>query len=142
MTESPAFSQAFVDDLHTLATIVFGAVDRSGLEWKLSRMPDPTVQVARAGSVLAGFKIGYALSNTRYYSWLGGVHPDHRRRGLALQLTERQHRHAREVGFESVETGLVPENSAMLSVNLRAGLHVHGMYTRGSGPRLMMLREF
>jgi hypothetical protein len=40
---------------------------------------------------VVAFKTGYALSPQLFYSWIGGVDPDHRRNGLALRLMSLQH---------------------------------------------------
>ena len=141
-TETGPFSEAFVDELHKLAIRIFGSVERSELAWKLSRMPDATVQVARSRGTLVGFKIGYAIGSTRYESWLGGIDPEHRRRGIALRMTENQHEWVQAKGYKSIETGMIPKNSAMLALNLRVGFHVSGMYAREATPRITMLKQF
>ncbi len=127
-------------ELHSLAKQVFGGLSRDKLEWPLSHMPDPSVHIARA-SGLVGFKLGYALAPRVYYSWLGGVDEEHRRQGIALRLTRDQHEWARGNGYSEIETGMVPSNTAMLSLNLKAGFQVTGTYTRTSGPRVTMLKE-
>ena len=37
--------------------------------------------LARDGDRLIGYKIGYAETAERFYSWVGGVHPDYRGQG-------------------------------------------------------------
>lgn len=134
------FEDVFIDDLHGLAKSIFGSVERSELAWKLSRMPDVSVHFAR-GDRMVGFKIGYAVGPARYYSWLGGVDPDHRRRGIALRMLEDQHSWARAHRYTSIETSLVPTNTAMLTLNLRVGFQVIGMYTRDEMPRVTLLKR-
>ncbi|QHA87083.1 GNAT family N-acetyltransferase [Serratia rhizosphaerae] len=46
-----------------------------------------------------GFKLGYQTDDDTFYSWLGGVLPAFRRRGVAGQLLEEQERWARTQGF-------------------------------------------
>jgi len=65
-------------------------------------MPHVTVQVARSIGRMVGFKIGYAASQTRYYSWLAGVEPGHRRHGVALRMTEDQHAWAQATRYERI----------------------------------------
>ncbi len=100
-------------------------------------MPDVSVQVARVQRMV-GFKVGYALAPTRYYSWLGGIHPEHRRQGIALGLMGRQHHWARSQGYKSVETTLVHTNAPMLQLNLRAGLEIVGTYLWNERTRVIM----
>lgn len=47
--------------------------------------------VAWSGSVPVGFKLGYERSGEEFHSWLGGVHPEFRRRGIARRLLHLQH---------------------------------------------------
>ena len=39
---------------------------------------------------LLGFKLGYSESSNQFYSWLGGVLPHARRRGIARLLLQQQ----------------------------------------------------
>ena len=52
------------------------------------------------------YKIGYAMTQTKYYSWLGGVRPDQRRQGLASELMERQHNWAAAQGYQLTSENL------------------------------------
>ena len=52
---------------------------------------------------LAGFKVGYPSElPEQFYSWMGGVRPEFRRKGIATALTEEQERWTKEVGFRAV----------------------------------------
>jgi GNAT superfamily N-acetyltransferase len=97
------------------------------LPWRLEAMPRVSVACARIRNELIGFKVGYAHSQSRYYSWLGGVHPGHRRQGIAFRLTELQHSWAREQGFQVVETATNQENTAMIQANLKCGFFICGL---------------
>ncbi len=87
-------------------------------------------QFARVGegpdAPVVGFKLGYAERSTRFYSWLGGVDPDFRRRGIARQLMVDQHRWCTAEGFELIETSTTNRFRAMLLLNLRMGFDVVG----------------
>ena len=90
LTTSP-ITREFAEKLLDLSVAVFGDDDRLDGSWRLANMPDLSSFTARDEDHLVGFKLGYAVTSKRYYSWLGGVHPDHRRRGIALALMTRQH---------------------------------------------------
>lgn len=79
------------------------------------------------------YKIGYRTGNRHetLYSWLGGVHPHHRRKGLGTALLLRQHERALAMGISNVETHVWGDNAAMLVLNLRNGFAVAGTL---SGP--------
>jgi GNAT superfamily N-acetyltransferase len=139
-TVLPPYDPSFVEELGAFCVQLFGDIDRQEIAWRLSEMPRSSVQVARKGA-LVGFKIGYAVGRQRYHSWLGGVRSDWRRRGIALQLMERQHDWLRVQGFTSVETAAIPSNTAMLMLNLRAGFRVIGSYSRGDHLRVTLSKD-
>jgi ribosomal protein S18 acetylase RimI-like enzyme len=134
----------FPSDLHArlseLIRVIFGEADDDDLAWRLSRLPDASVVTAVSGTLLVGFKFGYAETSRRYYSWLGGVHPDFRQRGIASCLMEQQHRWVAAAGFAAVETSATPDNAAMLRLNQRFGFETIGTYAR-RGPRVLMSKR-
>ena len=71
------FDPRFVQALAALNESVFAA-PKPDLDWRLGHMPMASVACASVAGRLLGFKAGYAVSRTRYYSWLGGVHADGR----------------------------------------------------------------
>ena len=107
------------------------------LEWRLTVMPQATAMLAREDGRLVGFKLGYAMTESRYYSWLGGVHLAARGSGVARELMRRQHRWLRERGCAQVETSTDQGNAAMARVNLQEGFTVCG--TRSMPGRMQVL---
>ena len=96
-----------------------------------------TAVLARDEGRLVGFKLGYAMTESRYYSWLGGVHLGARGSGVARQLMRRQHRWLREMGCTQVETSTDQGNAAMARINLQEGFTVCG--TRSMPGRVQVL---
>ena len=82
-------------------------------------MPDVSALLAIAAGSIVGYKVGYAKSQRKYYSWLGGVDPEFRRRGIASELMQRQHEWIAARGYTVVETAADQNNTAMAQVNLR-----------------------
>jgi GNAT superfamily N-acetyltransferase len=135
----PPFDAPFLAALHGLGGEVLGQLDRDEMEWRLTRLPDASVQVAKEGQLL---ELGYATGRRRYHRWLGGVRAEARRQGIALRLMNLQHDWLRAHGYGSVESSTVPDNAAMLSLNLRVGFRVIGTYNRGDGTRVMMAKTW
>lgn len=90
------------------------------------------------------YKIAYRSGNRHecLYSWLGGVHPHHRRNGLARALLREQHAWARREGFAYVETHTWGDNPGMLILNLQEGFHAVGSISAidRPGARIIMRR--
>lgn len=115
-----------VAELENLSEAVFSEPVQD-IDWRLENMPCASVFSARYGNRLVGFKAGYAMSQTKYYSWLGGVHEEFRRQGIASGLMRLQHEWLRERGFEVVETSANQENISMSEANLRQGFVACGI---------------
>lgn len=130
------FEPPLLQELTQLARDVF---DDPGLDvtWRLTAMPEATAVLARDGGRLVGFKLGYAMTECRYYSWLGGVHPAARGAGIARQLMRLQHRWLRDRGCSQIETSTDAGNAAMARVNLREGFTECG--TRSVPGRVQVL---
>lgn len=68
-----------------------------------------------------GFKLGYALSDTTFYSWLGGVLPDYRRDGIAQVLLHTQENWALNHGYQHIEVKTRNSFPAMLIMLIKNG---------------------
>jgi len=117
--------QARGELLAPLCARVFPEFDAAYLD-RLAHVDDPLLCRALADGVLIGFKLGYRRGATLFYSWLGGVDPDFRRRGIADALGALQHQTVAALGYRNVETRTRAVNAAMLIVNLRAGFVITG----------------
>jgi GNAT superfamily N-acetyltransferase len=127
--ELPPFRAELVAEIAGLCEAVFKEAV-SDLQWRLENMPCQTVVCARASGHLVAFKAGYAMSKSKYYSWLGGVHPNVRRQGIASRLMELQHAHVSDRGFETIETAADEGNTGMAQVNLKHGYVVCGIRSK------------
>ncbi|MCB9894330.1 MAG: GNAT family N-acetyltransferase [Planctomycetes bacterium] len=90
---------------------------------------DPLVLTAFAPDAkMVAYKLGYRTGNRRecFYSWLGGVHPFHRRKGLYRALTRLQHEWAAGQGCLYVETHTWGDNPGMMILNLQEGFIASG----------------
>ncbi|MED5370691.1 MAG: GNAT family N-acetyltransferase [Myxococcota bacterium] len=78
-------------------------------------------------SRLVGFKLGYVDRPGRFYSWLGGVDPEFRRRGIGRALAALQHDRCLEAGYTRIRTHTANTNTAMLMLNLGCGFQIVGL---------------
>jgi len=135
-----------INDVIHVAEAAFGNAATqdwiNGFGWRLSKMPDATIFTARASGQLVGFKNGYATAHTRYYSWLGAVHPDHRRKGIARSLMHAQHQWLRESRFRLLETQVSASNTAMQRLNISSGFTQSGQFLKSGETYLIMEKTF
>lgn len=130
--------QALIVDLYHRAFPDISAPDY--VEQRIPLMRDPVLHFARNEDAQAlGFKLAYRRGPSLLFSWLGGVLPEARRRGIAASLMVAQHDWARSVGYGQVETHTRSGNSAMIIANLRAGFEIIGMEAKDS--HLMLIQQ-
>ena len=136
----PPFTDVQFEQLARLSAQVFPgpAIEH---RWRLSRMPDASVFVAQDAEQLIGFKAGYALTEQRYYSWLGGVHSGWHRQGIASRLAKAQHQWLAEQGYTTVETATRAENAAMARLNLALGFLVEGSKNEAQGMKVLWAKR-
>lgn len=85
------------------------------------------------------FKLGYELSQEEFYSWLGGVVPEYRGLGIAVELMARQHDWCRRRGYRKVQTKSQNRFRDMLVLNLRHGFEITGYHqSNEGGPKVML----
>jgi GNAT superfamily N-acetyltransferase len=99
------------------------------------------VWLAKEGDTTVGFKIGYELKSGKYYSWLGGVHPDYRGNGIAGRLMEIQHDWCKANGYKTVQTKTKNFWRNMLILNIKSGFDIIGTYTDSFGEPKIILEK-
>ncbi len=90
------------------------------------------ILVASEGSKKVGYKLGYALSDTEFYSWLGAVHPSYRGHGIAKQLLKQQEGWVKNKGFKSIRVKSMNRFPAMLQLLISQGYVICGYDDKGS----------
>lgn len=99
------------------------------------------VWLALADGNVVGCKLGYERKPGHYYSWLGGVHPDSRGRGMAAELMRRQHAWCRAQGYRRIRTQTYNRWRAMLLLNLRHGFDIIGTLQGAHGLTIVLEKE-
>ena len=81
---------------------------------------------------LAGFKVGYQSElPEQFYSWMGGVRPEFRRKGIATALAEEQERWAKENGFRAVFFKTRNRFPGMIQFGIKRGFKVVDLLPKG-----------
>ncbi|MGL4476149.1 MAG: GNAT family N-acetyltransferase [Shewanella sp.] len=78
------------------------------------------------------YKIGYEISDTEFYSWLGGVAPNYRKQGVATKLREQQELWALNHGYSAISVKSMNQYQAMLQLLIASGYQISGYQDHGS----------
>lgn len=111
------------------------------LEARLSERKNTMILVAHDDTGVVGFKIGYQDSPEVFHSWLGGVHPHARKRGIASALMQAQHDWALEKGYTYLTTNTENKWRDMLLLNIRHGFDIIGTSVGKRNEIKIMLRK-
>lgn len=74
-----------------------------------------------------GYKLGYALSDNTFYSWLGAVLPNHRGKGLAQKMLTRQETWLQQNGYNKVQVKTMNCFRAMLAMLVKNNYFITGV---------------
>ncbi|QUG43735.1 GNAT family N-acetyltransferase [Psychrobacillus sp. INOP01] len=128
-----------LDSVVELHTNIFGTSD--DLINKMGKKHRLLVITAMSGTKVIGYKIGYALDDTKFYSWLGGVDTNFREFGIGTTLMEKQHQYLREKGYSVVQTKTMNKWRSMLILNIKNGYDVIDTYTDTKGLHKIILEK-
>jgi GNAT superfamily N-acetyltransferase len=79
-------------------------------------------------SHMVGYKIGFEQRPRYFESWIGGVHPEHRGKGIATALMKAQHDWCRSSDYTIITTICAGDNQPMLMANLTSGFEICGTF--------------
>ena len=89
---------------------------------RLTNIPH-LILLAILNEKVVGFKIGYER-NHHFYSWLGAIHPEYRRQGIAEALADTQESWARERGYTRIWMKTRNRFPKMLMMALNRGFRI------------------
>lgn len=88
------------------------------------------ILVAYEGEKAVGFKVGYEREQGSFYSWMGGVLPAYRRRGIARQLALAQEAWATQQAYPFITFKTLNRHRAMLYFALSNGFNIMAVDSR------------
>lgn len=89
--------------------------------------------IAYQGKIPIAFKIGYQYNSNTFYSWIGGVLSEYRKKGIARKLAKLQETWASENNFNALRTKSMNQFKPMLILNLKNGFDITKVYTNEKG---------
>ncbi|MDM5227213.1 GNAT family N-acetyltransferase [Cytobacillus sp. NJ13] len=131
--------EEILEGILELHKTIFGESDQ--LVSKMKSKPQLLLLVAMDGEKVIGYKMGYAIDQDTFYSWLGGVDPDYRKNGIASMLMERQHGYLKEKGYKVVRTKTMNKWRSMLILNIKHGFDVIEAYIDEKGLHKIVLEK-
>lgn len=121
--EHTQLTPALLAELSALTHVIFS--DESATLADQTRLGQTfCLHLARIDGRAVAFKLGYALDDQIFYSWLGGTMDEFRGLNLATNLMQAQHVWAQAHGFKRVRTKTLNSWRPMLLLNLRAGFDI------------------
>ena len=88
--------------------------------------------VAEKDGDLLGFKVGYQSDTpATFYSWMGGVRPEFRGKGIATALAEEQERWAKAQGFAAVVSKTRNRFPGMIQFGIKRGFKIVDLHPKG-----------
>ena len=135
-------SEELVDVLCTLEERIFDEpYSREKIERECSVKYNLLALVGYQQAEPVAYKVGYELTARLYYSWLGGVVPEHRNKGLARRLMQQQHKKVQGMGYKAVRTHTHNKYKDMLVLNIRSGFEIVGVLSDSSNPETTIVLD-
>lgn len=100
---------------------------------RLKTQPKALSVLAYIDNELIGFKIGYPYNETKFYSWIGGVLPEYRNKGIATLLLANQEIQVKKLGYNSLRTKSMNKFKPMMIFNLKNDFNIVKLYTNTNG---------
>lgn len=120
--------QPYWNSLCWLHDSIFTGQGSSTISTELEKRSRFLILLAIDSDGVIGYKIGYEERTGRFYSWLGGVNPELRGRGIASELMRRQHKWCRDNDYQVIRTLTKNKWRDMLILNSSTStriLHTH-----------------
>ena len=83
--------------------------------------------LAVSNGEVVGFKLGYPLSSSIFYSWVGGVSPAVRKMGIARRLLQAQEAIVQSRGFTTIRVKSMDRFDSMRSLLTHSGYQLIGV---------------
>ncbi|MHB1682862.1 MAG: GNAT family N-acetyltransferase [Bacilli bacterium] len=138
-SETGALASPDLERLCALHDTIFRSQSSATIAMELQKKHHFLILLALHEKSVVGFKIGYEDRTGRFYSWLGGVDPDFRGRGIASELMGRQHAWCIDNNYRVIRTHTKNKWRNMLILNLRHGFDIVGTFTDERGETKIIL---
>jgi predicted GNAT superfamily acetyltransferase len=139
--QSLDMDRALLSSMLELHESIFGGQNSGTIVEELGKRSKFLILLGVVDGRVVGYKVGYEERTNRFYSWLGGVHPEYRNRGIASELMRRQHEWCEQQGYAVIRTHTKNKWRNMLILNIQHGFDIIGTYTDGKGEPKIILEK-
>ena len=108
---------------------LFNDADLLFFKQRIEEHPKLLSVLTYSKNLLIGFKVGYPYDNETFYSWIGGVLPNHQQQGVGAHMAKIQEDFARNNGYKKLRTKSMNTYKAMMILNLKNGFDITSVYT-------------
>ncbi|MBM7706334.1 GNAT superfamily N-acetyltransferase [Chryseomicrobium aureum] len=130
----------YLKGIVTLHEAIFG--DGENMLKKLAELKQVVIQIVVLDEDVIAYKIGYPFDDQTFYSWVGGVNPKHRNKGLAQQLMNKQHIYLKKKGYKVVQTKTMNKWRSMLLLNIKNGFDIVSTSIDDNNRHKILLQKF
>jgi len=114
--------------LENLYTEIFEDAQLDFFHNRLNEQKNICSLIAFENKTPIGFKIGYNYKKTTFYSWVGGVLPNFRNKGIGEKLAQLQEQWAKKNGYFKLRTKSMNHFKPMMILNLKNGFDIVTVY--------------
>lgn len=126
-------SKGLLDEILEVYKTIFDDYKLDFFKSRISEKDDLLIALCYSKVNLVGFKIGYRYNENTFYSWVGGVLPSMRKKGVARTLAALQEEKVREEGYLKLRTKSMNRFKPMMILNLKNGFDIIQVYTNDGG---------
>ena len=83
--------------------------------------------VAKSAGEIVAYKVGYGETEARFYSWIGGVLPEHRKKGWATKLLHHQEQWCSKQGYREINVWTANRYRTMLIFLLKEQYEIYAV---------------
>lgn len=134
-------SKELLEDILVVYKSIFDDYKLDFFKNRIHQKEDLIILLCYYHNQLLGFKIGYRYNDVTFYSWVGGVLPEQRKKGIARQMAQLQEQKVKEKGYQKIRTKSMNRFKPMMILNLKNGFGIKSMYTNKVGQTKIVFQK-
>lgn len=134
-------SKELLEDILVVYKSIFDDYKLDFFKNRIHQKEDLIILLCYYQNQLLGFKIGYRYNDVTFYSWVGGVLPEQRKKGIARQMAQLQEQKVKEKGYLKIRTKSMNRFKPMMILNLKNGFEIKSMYTNKVGQTKIVFQK-